>query len=137
MNTVHTSHPLFDIESAIVANRNQPSPVDLKPWQNRIDSIVGKTPDGKSRLRIVGGQHGTTFSCGKTRRKYPFWRYEDAGEIVDIGIPRFYVEELHTNSELHHKDAWDNARYYYDEATRELIDVLGPVPQDGFYSALF
>lgn len=131
---------LFDIEAEIIKARNQPSPVDLKPWQDRIDAIVGKTATGKSRLRIVWGQsfeHASSIICGRRALRYPFYRYEEGGAIHDIGIPRFYIEELHGNAELKHKDAWDRSRYYFDEYTREMIDVLGPIPEEGFYTSLF
>ena len=134
------SHPVFDVESQIVNARNQPSPVDLKPWQDRLDKIAGKTTDGKSRLRIVWGQDyglASMISCGKRRLKYPFWRYEDGGEIHDIGIPRFFVEELHLRAELERGDGWERSRWYWDDATGEMIDVLGPLPEEGFYTALF
>lgn len=134
------SHPLFDIEAAIIRSRNQPSPVDLKVWQARIDATVGKTATGQSRLRVVWGQDfekASAIMCGRRALRYPFYRYEEGGSIHDIGIPRFYVEELHSNAELQHKDAWDRARYYFDEYTREIIDVLGPIPEGGFYTALF
>lgn len=137
---MNNSHPLFDIEANIIKARNQPSPVVLKPWQDRIDAIVGKTPAGRSRLRIVWGQDfekASAIMCGRRALKYPFYRYEEGGALHDIGIPRFYVEELHSNSELQHKSAWDKARYYFDEYTREMIDVLGPIPEEGFYTALF
>jgi hypothetical protein len=137
MQTKHNSHPLFDIESAIIANRNQPSPVDLSLWQKRIDMIAGKTPTGQSRLRIIWGQSADMISCGRRALKYVFYRYQEGGQIHDIGIPRFYIEELHSNTELHHGDAWERARYYWDVSTGERIDVLGPVPEEGFYSAVF
>lgn len=130
----HQHHPIFDVEAEIVRTRNVSSPVDLKPWQARIDKIVGKTPDGKSRLRIVWGQEANMVSCGRTAKKYPFWRFQEGGEIHDIGIPRFYIEELHTNAELKRGGRWDSARYYWDEG--RLIDVLGPVPEDGFYTGV-
>ena len=117
--------------------RNVPPPVDLKPWQDRINRIAGISATGKPRLRIVWGQAAEMVSCGRTAKKYPFWRYEEAGQIHDIGVPRFYLEELHGNAELRRKDAWDKARYYFDEATREMIDVLGPIPEEGFYTAVF
>lgn len=138
--TYRQSHPLFDVESAIIKARNQPCPVDLTPYQRQLDALVGKTATGQSRLRIVWGQDyekASAIICGRRALKYPFYRYEEGGGIHDIGIPRFYVEELHSNAELQHKEAWDRARYYYDECARELIDVLGPIPEDGFYTALF
>lgn len=138
--TLHRSHPVFDIEAEIVRAKNCPSPVDLKSWQDRIDRAVGKTTDGKSRLRIIWGQDmnlASMFSCGQRRSKYPFWRYEEDGAIHDIGVPRFYVEELHGNFELQQKGLWDKARFYYDEESREFIDVLGPIPEEGFYSCVF
>jgi len=137
---MRTSHHIFDVESEIVKARNQDSPVSLKPWQDRLDRIAGLTVDGKSKLRIVWGQDfnlASMISCGKRRLKYPFWRYEEGGEIRDIGVPRFYVEELHLNLELQQKDGWERARYYWDEETGEKIDVLGPIPPEGFYTALF
>src|SRR5690349_11349424 len=88
---LHISHPGFDIEDEIVKAGNRPSPVDLKPWQRRLDDIAGKTLENRSRLRIVWGQEATFFCVGRMRHKYPFFRYEQDGEIRDIGTPRFYV----------------------------------------------
>ena len=132
------SHPVFDVEGQIVNARNQPSPIELKPWQDRLDKIAGKTNDNKSRLRIVWGQDfnlASMISCGKRRLKYPFWRYQEGGEIQDIGTPRFYIEELHGNAELKAGDSWDKSRYYWENGER--IDVLGPIPEEGFYTSLF
>lgn len=133
--TKRSSHPIFDVEAEIVKARNVPSPVDLKPWQDRINKIAGVSSTGKPRLRIVWGQSADMIACGRTAKKYPFWRYEEAGQIHDIGTPRFYVEELHGNAELRRKDAWEKARWYWDEGT--LIDVLGPIPEEGFYTSVF
>jgi hypothetical protein len=137
---LHASHPVFDIEDAIIRAGNCPSPVDLKPWQDRIDQITGKTVTGLSRLRIEWGQDiegaGGAWICGARRAKYPFWRYEEGGSIRDIGTPRFYVSELHTNAELRKDDHWEKTRYYFDPQLGWL-DVLGPLPEDGFYTAVF
>lgn len=135
MDKIHTSHPVFDIESAIIKTRNVPSPVDLKAFQTRIDRICGKTPDGKSKVRVVWGQQATQFIMGRQRMKYPFWRYEEGGEIHDIGTPRFYLEELHVNAELQSAGRWDEARYTWMDG--ELVDILGPIPSEGFYSPLW
>jgi len=113
--------------------------VDLKPWQARIDQITGKTVTGQSRMRIEWGQdmdRAGMWCCGERRMKYPFYRYEEAGKIRDIGTPRFYVSELHSNAELKRNDNWEKNRYYFDPQLG-LLDVLGPIPEDGFYSAVF
>lgn len=135
--SLRNSHPVFDIESEIVKARNQPSPVDLKLWQDRIEKIAGFSSTGKPRLRIVWGQAADMFSCGRMAKKYCFWKLQQGAEIHDIGIPRFYVEELHTNTELKGNDGWNRARYYRDEVTGETIDVLGPLPEEGFYTCVF
>jgi hypothetical protein len=139
--STHQSHSLFDVESAIVRAGNQPSPVDLTPWQKRIDLIVGRNVVNQPRLRIIWGQDiggsAGQWICGERRAKYPFWRYEEAGQIKDIGSPRFYIEELHSNSELRKNDAWEKSRYYWDQVTGQTLDVLGPVPSNGFYSSVF
>jgi len=137
---LHVSHPVFDIEDAIIRTGNSPSPVDLKPWQDRIDQITGKTVTGLSRLRVEWGQDvqgaGGQWICGARRAKYPFYRYEEAGEIRDIGTPRFYVAELHSNAELRKDNNWEKNRYYTDPQLG-VLDVLGPLPEDGFYSCVF
>lgn len=132
---IHQSHPTFDVEAEIVRAGNRPSPVDLKVWQRRIDDIVGKTVEGRSRLRIVWGQDVQMFCLGRMCHKYPFWRYEEDGEIRDIGTPRFYVEELHDMDELKGEEGWNAARYQWDGL--EKLDVLGPLPQDGVYTSVF
>lgn len=133
------SHPVFDREETIVQAGNCPGPVDLKPWQDRIDLIAGKTVTGLSRLRVVWGQDrekAWMWCCGARRSRYPFYRYEEAGQILDIGTPRFYVEELHGNAELRKDDNWEKNRYYRDDRLG-VLDVLGPVPEDGFYTSVF
>lgn len=137
MSKIYQSHPGFDIESEIVKAGNRPSPVDLSVWQRRIDDIAGKTLENRSRLRIIWGQafDATIWCVGRRRMKYPFWRYEEAGEIHDIGTPRFYVEELHDISELKQNDGWESARYQWNGL--EKIDVLGPIPEEGFYTSVF
>jgi hypothetical protein len=135
---VHHSHAAFDVEAAIIKNGNVPSPVDLKAWQDRIDKIAGKTVEGRSRLRVVWGQSfdATSFILGRRRMRYAFWRYEGThGEIEDIGTPRFYVEELHDMEELRKDNAWEKARYQWNEL--EKLDVLGPIPEEGFYTSVF
>lgn len=134
------SHPVFDNESEIVRTGNSTCPVDLTYWQKRIDQVAGKTATGQSRMRIVWGQDwqkATMIVCGRRRLRYPFWRYEDAGEIQDIGIPRFYVEELVPRASLMADDRWANARFSTDPETGELLDVLGPCPEEGFYASAF
>jgi len=136
------SHAVYDNETEIVRAGNTPCPadVDLKIWQKRIDQVAGKTATGQSRLRIVWGQDTETtkmISCGKWRLKYPFWRVEERNDIRDIGIPRFHVEEHIPRAELMNGGKWDAARYSFNPDTGELIDVLGPCPEGGFYTAAF
>ncbi len=136
MSKIYQSHQGFDIESEIVKGGNLPSPVNLSVWQERIDGIVGTTLSGKSKLRIVWGQSQTIFVCGRQRMAYPFWRVEDDhGEVHDIGTPRFYVEELHDLAELKRDNNWENSRWQWEGLER--IDVLGPIPDEGFYTAVF
>src|SRR5262245_2074084 len=135
----HQSHPLFDIEAAVVRAGNQPCPVDLTPWQDRLDRISGKTIDNKPRLRIVWGQDfekASQLIMGRPRLKYYFWRYEEAGAIHDIGVPRFYLEELQPKARLE-QSGWNRCRFYVDPDTGEWQDVMGPIPEDGFYTCVF
>lgn len=132
------SHPVFDNEAEIVKTGNTPCPIDLKPWQDRLDKVVGKTATGRSRMRIVWGQDAAKarmIVCGRWRLTYPFWRFEENGEMQDIGIPRFYFEELASRDELMAGDRWEQARWVWEDGER--VDVLGPCPEDGFYSPAF
>jgi hypothetical protein len=52
----------------------------------------------------------------------------------DVGVPRFFVAE-HQPRPTYVPD-WEANRYHTDEVTGELIDVLGPCPED-FYIPLF
>ncbi len=134
-NQSFTSHPVYDNEDQIVSAGNTPSPVSLRTFQRQIDRIVGKSLDGKSRLRIVWGQDQEKtkmWVMGFWSMQYPFYYRADKSVI---GLPRFIVEELHTNSELHKDDAWEKARYEWDGINK--VDVLGPPPEGGFYTRLF
>ncbi len=134
----HQSHALFDYEDRIIKAGNQPSPIDLRFFQMQIDRVAGKTATNKSRCRIVWGQdvEATKMFCvGKFRLKYPFYRELIAGEIEDIGIPRFFIEELHDVDELHKNNAWERSRYSIEGFDK--IDVMGPAPIEGFYTEVF
>ncbi len=136
---IHRSHSVFDVESEIVAAKNCPTPVDLSSFQKRINLAVGLASNGKPKIRIVWGQdfEQTKMICfGAWRLRYPFYRYAEGGEIHDIGIPRFFVEELHSNAELNHNGAWDSARYSWIDGAGK-VDALGPIPEDGFYTEVF
>jgi hypothetical protein len=139
---IFQSHPVYDNETEIIraGNTRCPAAVNLKYWQSRIDQAAGKTATGQSRLRIVWGQDVETtrmIVCGEWRSKYPFYRLQDGERIVDIGIPRFYVEEHIPRAELMSNDRWDNARYQWNSETLERMDVLGPCPEDGWYQTAF
>jgi len=139
---IFQSHPVYDIEAEIIRAGNTPCPaaVNLKYWQSRIDQVAGKTVTGQSRLRIVWGQDREStrmIVCGEWRSKYPFYRFQDGERIVDIGIPRFYVEEHIPREELMKNGRWDNARFQWDGESLSMMDVLGPCPADGWYQAAF
>lgn len=146
------SHPVFDVENRIIETGNHPCPIDLKPFQRRLDQIAGLTSTGRSLLRFEWGQDwmgARMIVCGSWRLKHVFYRgsrrhelynpvsklVEIEDEMYEIGIPRFFITELHTLSELNDGDAWQKARYHWEDG--ELIDVLGPIPEDGFYTTLF
>lgn len=135
------SHPVYDREDAIVKTGNTPSPVDLALWQERINGIVGLTVSNQPRIRIVWGQDlqkARHLIDGRWRATYPFYRYQAGDEIHDIGTPRFFVEELHEVSELGAADNWERARYLrHPETGMVEMDVLGPLPVDGYYTLLF
>src|SRR5262245_7181151 len=134
---VQISHPVFDIEARIVEAGDCPSPVNLYSWQERIDAIVGKTVEGRSRLRIVWGQDfgSASMICVEKRiHKYPFWFRPDG---TTIGKPRYFVEELHDLGELKRNDAWERARHRRNAVGEIVEDVLGPIPEEGFYTPVF
>jgi len=151
MKLKHRSHKVFDVESEIVKAGNQPSPVDLGSFQKELTKIAGLDISGRPNLRVSWGQDPANrmIVCGSWRMKFPFWRnsvrherinaatglVEFWDELVEVGTPRFFVEELHTNAELSSRDRWENARWYWDGFER--IDILGPIPDDGFYTAVF
>jgi hypothetical protein len=134
---MHRSHPFFDNE-ALWAKENVPPPADLTFFQKRLDRLAGKTPDGLSKIRVVWGQDFETtkiLACGEWRMRYAAWRWQDGASLREVGRPRFVVEQLHTRDELCRKDAWEDARYSWADGVR--VDVLGPVPERGYYSELF
>lgn len=136
--TPKPGHPVFDVESEIVKAGNVSSPIDLKPFQARIDKAIGKTVEGRSKVRIIWGQsrEAQQVSFGRFRMKKAFWRFEEGGELHDIGVPRYIVEQLHDRAELNRSGAWEKARYQWIEG-RGKVDVLGDIPEDGYYTELF
>lgn len=151
MKLKHRSHHVFDVESEIIKAGNCPSPVNLEDFQSSLTKIAGLDVSGRSNLRIEWGQDPSIrmIVSGSWRMKYPFWRdlvrhervnpanglTEFYEELIEIGTPRFFVSELHSNAELNRDDRWEKARWFWDGLQR--IDILGPVPEDGFYSTIF
>lgn len=146
------SHPVFDIESRIIETGNHPSPVDLSSFQRRLDAIAGQAVTGQSLIRIEWGQDAIgarMIVCGSWRLKHCFYRgsrrhelynpvsglFETYDEMFEIGIPRFFITELHSRSELSQGNGWEKARWLWEDG--QLIDVLGPLPDSGFYSTIY
>jgi len=178
-NAEHTyvSHPVFDAdprgkaEDAPLWERNHPCPVDLKPFQEALDKLTGRTWNNLPRLKVVWGmsRDDTMYVCGSWLLRHAHWRgirrrsrvnpatglVEFRDELVEIGTPRFYVMELHETAELRGGDRWDRSRYAEmseDDVSllgglppgsiqvgpgRFVVDVMGEVPEGGFYEDLF
>lgn len=149
MSTDFVSHPVFDVESQWT--RNYECPFPLADFQKQLDRLTGKTVSGKSRLKVVWGQakDDLMWCAGKWMRVHPHYReivsreqqnpetglFEISHEMIEIGTPRFYVMELHEQTELKGDGSWDSARFTWQDGA--LIDVLGPIPEEGFYTDLF
>lgn len=134
-NQTFSSHPIYDDEKEIIKAGNTPSPVNLRLFQRQINRIVGQSVDGKPLLRIAWGQDEERMkiiSFGQWRMQHPFYQRADGSTI---GVPRFYIQQLHTNAELHAGDNWEKARWTWIDDKK--VDVLGPVPEQGFYSSLY
>ena len=152
------SHPFFDASAERIADesrpawdRNYPCPLDLRPVQKELDRLTGRTATGQARLKVVWGMSpdDVMWVEGRWMRQHPHWRGENyrerfnpatglvevRREFYEIGVPRFYVMELHERSELLADDNWQQARYEWRDGV--LVDVLGPLPADGFYTDLF
>ena len=151
-------HPLFDArperiadESVPAWDRNYPCPLDLAPIQKQFDALTGRTVTGQSRLKVVWGMapDDVMWVEGRWMRQHPHWRtlvqeerfnpatglFQIRQELHEIGNPRFYVMELHEGAELMADDNWQKSRYEWRDGV--LVDVLGPIPEEGFYTDLF
>jgi len=135
------SHPVFDVEQAWTRNYPCPVPVsELADFQRRLDALTGKTVNNLSRLKVVWGMAAddVMFFRGQYLRQHPHWREEklipfenpDTGltevvsEIIEIGVPRFYMMELNDREDLMKGNGWDSLE-------------LGPIPENGFYTDWF
>lgn len=124
-----------------------PDSVDISKWQEKIDQIAGKTPGGRSIIRIVWAWQSRTLhhtdwdGFGKPikaawRQRYRFTTVTlPSGEDVDISVPRFILEELFPVSLL--RASWEQARYYFDPVLNRRVDRLGDLPQEGYYRYLY
>lgn len=127
---------------------------DLTAYQERIDAVAGKTPEGRSIVRCVWAWDSRTFHNvkwdqfgralkGEWRQRYRFVTVSlGDGTDVDISVPRFILEELVPAPLL--AASWEKARYYTerlevdnpdDERTRR-VDKLGELPTYGYYKYL-
>lgn len=134
---MYEPHHLFDHEERW-RERNHPSPTDLSYWNQRLTRLAGRDSSGLSKVRVVWGMDFDStrmLVCGQWVMRYAAYRWEDGPGLRDVGRPRFIVEELHPRAELNASGAWEAARYEWRGLER--VDVLGPMPEHGYYSELF
>ncbi len=125
-------------------------PIDMRSYQKKLDSIMGLTVDGRSRVRLEWMMDAKTELhnfCGEQVFKHPYWIYIDSHSHIDpgtqleivtqsrrfIGIPRFVVTELHERSQA--GLGWEQSRYGWLDGV--WTDMLGPLPEEGWYDDLF
>jgi hypothetical protein len=151
-------HAIFDLEPF---TKNYPSPVNLERWQTQINRIVGQSVDGRPLLRIVWGmdEHLLVFRPFPNGEPGYGMKYVYSGEFiehelqqeittekgeiknlgavsyerVEVGIPRFIIEQLHVDEE--YRQSHEDQRYHWMDGV--LVDILGPAPAEGFYSEVF
>jgi len=132
-----------------VLNENLPPPCDVKWFQRKLDKIMGKEINGKSRLRIVWGMDMEKARVWdhysrQWRAAYPLRMFRKpkvwlppgmrisraAYEWSDIGTPRWFIERFIPPDvccigwEVTGKDS-------------EGIEFYDPLPVDGLYEPLF
>ena len=128
---------------------NLPAPRSTESFQRQLDKLFGKSAKGLSKVRVVWGQAPDQMMlvCGRWVRKFPYYRelrkreHADPGtglvlvehDLYEIGVPRYFVEQLH-DSEIE-KAGWERARFGTVDGIWQ--DILGPAPEQGFYTSLF
>lgn len=112
-----------------------PTDVNVKKFQQKLTRIAGRSAiSGKPVLRLVWGwdAEARDWRCGEWRARYRFHTVILNNNLkIDLSVPRWFIEEL--VEPIQYMDAWRQARTHIDEATGELIDVLGEPPRDGMY----
>jgi hypothetical protein len=112
-----------------------PSDVNQRKFQRRLDRITGRTPSGRSRVRLVWGwsPEARVWHRGEWRARYRFHTVHlPSGDQVDLAVPRWFLEELVEPAQ--YKDQWNALRYEWDGI--EPVDVTGPPPEGGWYVPL-
>lgn len=113
----------------------QGPPVSTKWFQEELDKICGRNSAGLSILRIVWGcdhERTSQFVFGEYRLRYRFFskRFVN-GDILDLGVPRYFLEELNEPGQA--RESWERQRYHTTE-DHEILDCLGPYPEKGYYT---
>lgn len=126
---------ILDNPSSWAQHIPAPSDVNLKKFQRRLDRITGRTPSGRSRVRLVWGwgSEARVWHRGEWRARYRFHTVHlPSGDQVDLAVPRWFLEELVEPAQ--YRDQWNELRY--DWSGPEPVDITGPPPEGGWYVPL-
>lgn len=90
-------------------------------------------PDGSKR--ILSPKEADIMGKQKNLRGILVPVVED--QILEYGIPRYFVEYYKPAEYFGNKEAWEHVRYEKDEDTGEWFDLMGEFPSDGVYETWF
>jgi hypothetical protein len=122
---IATDTPLLNNPSEWGAYIPAPTDFNRRQFERDLVRIAGKSPSGDPVLRLVWGWEATFLHRGERRLKYAFHTIQlPSGDYVDIGTPRWYIEELVLPAQ--YREEWERMRYTVDGIN--LIDDLGPPP---------
>lgn len=124
-------------------NENLPAPCDIRWFQRKLDQIMGKELNGKSRCRLVWGMDMERARVWdhyhrQWRASYPLHKHRETELFVparlqkwrDIGTPRWFIERYIPPDIA--CIGWQVSGF-----DSEGIEYFDPAPVDGLYESFF
>lgn len=128
-------HPVLDDPARFTDAFHPPASFNARAFQRKLNQVAGKSDTGQPVVRLVWGWHAKEWEKGEFRLKYRCLTVPlDGGDYVDIGVPRWILEERHEPGQ--YWASWEASRWVEDVETGERVDMKGEPPRDGWYTYL-
>lgn len=90
-------------------------------------------PDGKKR--VMTKAEGEVWN--KSNKLKGIITFQVERDVIEHGVPRYFVEAYKPPEYYGSPEAWETVRWYQDDDSGKLIDLMGEFPSQGEYETWF